>query len=507
MGDPQSIVRLRDPLAFAAHYWPHVAFYGRQEEVIDSVVANDETFVVAGHQLGKDFVAGFLCLWFFLTRHPVRVITTSVKDDHLRVLWGEIGRFIDTARFPLKSKEGGPLVVNHREVRKVWNGAECKVSYLRGMVSARGEGMQGHHAPHTLLVIDEATGVDDVVYERSDTWAKRKLVFSNPYGGAGFFYKAVRGGDVVAAERCYRKVLRVRAEDSPNVRLALAEQRLGLRPSGREVVPGVLSWAEYRKRRATWDPVRQCIGLDAEFWEGADALLYPPDWLNRAQHRARLLRGEPRRAKGIGIDPAEGGDKTAMAAVDELGLIELVAKKTPDTSVIISEALAFMRKHNVPAGRVCFDRGGGGKQLADVLRAQGHPVRTVAFGEPLAPEPRYGQTPVRERRQQREERYVYTNRRAQLYGRLRELLDPSHGQGFALPAEYAELRRQLAPIPLTYDGEGRMYLLPKRKKTPDGTEKTLTELLGCSPDEADALVLAIFAMQDRGQRAQARTFT
>jgi hypothetical protein len=36
-----------------------------------------------------------------------------------------------------------------------------------------------------------------------------------------------------------------------------------------------------------------------------------------------------------------------MCAGDELGIIELVSKKTPDTSVIVGEALAFMRKHNI----------------------------------------------------------------------------------------------------------------------------------------------------------------
>jgi hypothetical protein len=36
--------------------------------------------------------------------------------------------------------------------------------------------MAGHHAPHTLVIIDEASGVDDAVYHYVDTWAKRKLL-------------------------------------------------------------------------------------------------------------------------------------------------------------------------------------------------------------------------------------------------------------------------------------------------------------------------------------------
>lgn len=188
-----------DPLRFADELWPHVAFYREQRAIIYSVVNNDETFVPAGNMLGKDFVAAFVALWFFLAHREARVITTSVKDDHLRVLWGEIGRFLQTARYPLDAQRGGPLVVGHRDIRKVLNGKECKISYLRGMVSERGEGMAGHHAADTLLVIDEASGVSDVVYTQGDTWAKRKLVIGNPNDCQNFFRKFVQAGDVVAA--------------------------------------------------------------------------------------------------------------------------------------------------------------------------------------------------------------------------------------------------------------------------------------------------------------------
>jgi len=303
--------------------------------------------------------------------------------------------------------------------------------------------------------------------------------------------------------RLFRKVIRIRAEDSPNIRLALAQQRAGREPDGEVLVQGVLTWDEYLKRRATWDKVRQCVGLDAEFYEGAEVLLFPPEWLNRAEGLAEKLRGTVRHAKAVGIDPAEGGDKTAMAAVDELGLVELVSKKTPDTSVVTGEALAFMHRHGVAPANVIFDRGGGGKEHADRLRAQGFPVRTVAFGESVNLDPRRGLVLVEERMVNREERYAYKNRRAEMYGELRQLLDPARvGNGFALPnwePVYVELRRQLSLIPLTYDGEGRLELLPKNRRDGD-TRECLTELLGCSPDEADAVVLGIWGMQNKPMR-------
>lgn len=295
--------------------------------------------------------------------------------------------------------------------------------------------------------------------------------------------------------RYYRRVLKIQATDSPNVRLALAEQEAGLTPSGKQIVPGVLAWHEYQKRLATWDEIRQCIGLRGEFYEGSETLLYPPDWLNRSEQEARALQGKPRYAKAIGIDTAEGGDNSCWAVVDDYGLLELISKKTPDTSVIPGDTLALMRKWNVAPENVLFDQGGGGRPHADRLRSQGFHVRTVAFGEPVKAYPSRARTRFDDRFRIAEDRYVYCNRRSQMYGELRLVISPMENERpFAIPEQYVELRRQLAPIPLTYDGEGRLRLLPKRKNRANSTEKTLEELLGCSPDEADSLVLAVHGM-------------
>src|SRR5438105_3417641 len=108
--------------------------------------------------------------------------------------------------------------------------------------------------------------------------------------------------------RYYRKVIRIRGDDSPNVRRAkyLLSQGIEPTPDNSNILQGVLTYDEYKKRLATWDEVRICIGIHAEFWAGKDSLMFPPDWLNRAEQIAELLRGKSRKAKSIGIDPAEG---------------------------------------------------------------------------------------------------------------------------------------------------------------------------------------------------------
>lgn len=206
---PNSILwsQLREPLVLAKLAWPHIKFYREQRTIIESVRDNYETYVVAGNKLGKDFVSAFIVLWFFLTRNPCRIVTTSVDHTQLEgVLWGEIRRFIVESKIPLDSKSGGPLLINHLHLRKVYRGEVDPLSYCIGRVAARGEGMLGHHCPNvgdglprTLFVADEASGVDDVSKERADTWAERLLLIGNPYPCTNFFFRGIKAGDLLAS--------------------------------------------------------------------------------------------------------------------------------------------------------------------------------------------------------------------------------------------------------------------------------------------------------------------
>jgi hypothetical protein len=183
--------QVADPIKLCNLLWPMVRFYKEQEDIIYSVMDNRETICVAGNELGKDFTAAFLVVWWFLTRHPCKVVTTSADYAQLEsVLWGEIRRFIQTSAIPLVHTKGGPLVVNHLHIRKLIPGTKdiCGVSYCIGRVAKKGEGMLGHHVtedsatftddglPRTLFVADEASGIDDVTYERTLTWADRKSI-------------------------------------------------------------------------------------------------------------------------------------------------------------------------------------------------------------------------------------------------------------------------------------------------------------------------------------------
>lgn len=527
-----------DPLIFVRAFWPDVQLYDKQREILYSVRDNDETYVPAGNALGKDFVSALAALWFFLSRKPARVVTTSVKQDQLEdVLWGEIRRFIQTAKMPL------PITYNHLKIRlKNSDGSLVPNAELVGQVSNTTEGLLGRHAtegftakqdnlPLTCVIFDEASAIDDKTYQSTETWAHRKLIVGNPFPCDNFFRRHAdeEAQDVPRDEQdlsrgYHRRIIRISAEDSPNVRYAREEQNIGDVPSGRTLVPGVKGWDEYQRNRKLWDAELQCIGLDAKFYRGREVKLFPMEWLVAGIDLSRRLAGgKHRTARAVGVDPGEGGANTSFAAADDLGIMAVESHKTPDTSQIPRLLLDFSRRHGIGDGQwenVCIDRGGGGYQLACTLRDMGFPVRTVAFGEAVQMEMRRGHQvyrPFHERLEIAESRYVYVNRRAQMYGDLSLLCDPNGGmngvggpRGWTLPhygPEAVELRRQLALIPRLLDKEGRLEMLPKNRPPNENPKavkrRTLTELIGHSPDEADAVVLAAHGLLHRPYKARA----
>lgn len=214
-------------LALARMYWPGVTLYDKQRSVVESVALHDETILVAANEVGKDFVAAVIVLTFFLCPmlyfdeeyvasverlrkpgeldhfiHTRRIVTTSANERHLGVLWGEIGRLLSTSRIPLLAQQGGPLRVVQQEIRlSVETAAHNPLNYLVGKVSAKQEGLAGHHAAYTLLVGDEASGLEDVVHSQAETWAKKGLYFGNPLPTENFFRKAVDAGDLEVAKK------------------------------------------------------------------------------------------------------------------------------------------------------------------------------------------------------------------------------------------------------------------------------------------------------------------
>jgi len=250
-----------------------------------------------------------------------------------------------------------------------------------------------------------------------------------------------------------------------------------------------------------------------DLYEGPELRLFPKENLDRAEEVARTLIGHRRsQAAALGIDTAEGGDHTVLVAGNELGVLEVISLPTSDTNIICGLVIATAKRWEIPAEGWVFDRGGGGKQHADRLRAMGHRCRTVAFGEAILPVLKRAKTMYPDRLETREDKTVYVNKRAEMYGEASALLDPQlNPRGYGVPPQAnvrpgrRSLREQLSLIPKEYDEEGRLKLRSKQRKPgqEEGRHKTLVELIGHSPDEADAFVLMIHGLLHEAPVAKA----
>ena len=505
---------LKDPVNFQQIFWPNSVLTDYQVEILKSVQENKITVVPAGNKLGKDYVAAFCGIHFFCSRMPCRVVTTSVDGSQLNgVLWGEIRNFLQTAAFPL------PVHVNHQQLRqKMPDGTLRGNSEFIGRVVEKGEGLLGRHLPYgpnmeprVLCIIDEASGFDDGNYMGIDTWAHRILIIGNPFPCENFFKRLVQGGDKLSDAPHLKhdvKVIKVEAKMSPNVRLAHEEERLGRPLSRRIIVPGCMDIDDFNWRVKTYDPIKLAAGIYAEFYEGEEVRLFPDEWLRISNEQAdKLHRSPPKERRtlprAMGIDTAEGGDNTVWTIVDRMGMLYQLSKRTRNTAVIKGQTIALMREYGIEPEGVMFDHGGGGKEHADYLRDAGYDVRSVGFGEsPSSPDEFIpGWVDPDDKKDLKQEKYIYKNKRAQLYGVLRQVLDPNtkgesdvNNPVFGIPEKYGEVLRQLRPLPLKYDGEGRMFLPPKNKPTPNYKGDTIKDLIGHSPDESDSLALAVFSL-------------
>ncbi len=545
------------PLDLQKLYWPDVRFSAEQKEGIMSVAENTETVVVAGNKLGKDFKAGFIAVTFFVWPHCYfkpeyvryveslkgkpdennpgkviadphfrRVITTSVKDEHLDVLWAEIGNWVRTCNYPLLEH----IVMNHHLIRlKNEGGVKDEKnlrSYLKGQVTSQeGECMSGHHGPYTLLIGDEASGLSDKVRKQAQGWAKRELYIGNPNPCSNFFKTDYQQG----TDLPFRKCITIKAEDSPNVKYGLLQARKGIKPTDEMIVPGMLSYYEYLERRRTWNAQRQCEGLDAAWYVGADLRLVTKEWLDAAVRYA-FSRPTNKGPYWMGIDPAEGGDDTSWVIIDRHGVIDIESLPTQDTNIIFGKTLDKMKRWNVAAENVVFDRACG-KAHADRLRAMGpeYNVRTVDFGT-IKVEPKRGIRVFPEKKELVETKGEFVSRRSEMYWNIRELLErpleAAEGDEpiikdamnvyqagktklppkplFALPMPMcAELIRELSPVPLKYDELGRFKLIPKQDPNDPENQDTFRYLIGRSPDQADAFALAVYGMLNKPVRQTA----
>lgn len=183
-----------------------------QARVLDDI-KNGETKIAirAGHGVGKTTLESWLVLWFLLFRRPCKIPVTANSQDQLRdVVWAEISKW--HAKLPDFLKRMIEVSTERITIKADPEGAFAVARTAR---PEKPEALQGFHSENLFFLIEEASGIDDIIFETAGgalTGENAIVVMcGNPTRTSGKFYR------VFHSERERWSCHHVSCLDSPRV--------------------------------------------------------------------------------------------------------------------------------------------------------------------------------------------------------------------------------------------------------------------------------------------------
>lgn len=479
-----------DPAFFARYVLQH-DLWGGQVTMLRSVKEHKRTAVKACHSSSKTFTAAELVLWWVSAwKEAIAITTGPTRNQVERQLWKEIHTAAAKSlyRFPQ---------MNLTELRV---SPEC---FAVGFTTDEGVRFQGFHAPHILIIYDEAMGVSPEIWEAGHSMGAggdvRILALGNPTHAGGPFYEAF------SEKADLWNLVTFDAFCTPNLR--------GLHPGrsdeeiqamdDEEVVEPLLklSDAELGRNRLPYLINRQYVkdcwlewGPDNPKWMGRVRGRFPGSGQGALLDLAWVERALPPVVKSpelaplaseqagltAGIDVAgPGEDETVLAIRDRERVIYLHGWSDADTR---GKVLGALRPYADKLGRIHVDSVGIGWYFYQHLKA--------AFKE-LNPKTKViavnvGEKPSGERNQGQ-----FRDRKAQYYWSLRKAFQEGGINGLAghvAGNASGKLRAQLMTIRYDHTDQGRVFIVPKDEMVKKGIK---------SPDYAEAVMLC-FANVETG---------
>src|SRR5262245_43762002 len=159
-----------------------------QAEALEAVGQHDRVSIRSGHGVGKTTFESWLILWFLLTRQNCKIPVAANSQDQLRdTIWPEIGKWHRQLPDALKA-----MIEVQAERVVVVHDPEGAFAVRRTASKDNPEALQGFHAERLLFLIDEASGIDDIVFEVGmgalSTSGAKVVMAGNPTRTPGFFY-------------------------------------------------------------------------------------------------------------------------------------------------------------------------------------------------------------------------------------------------------------------------------------------------------------------------------
>lgn len=160
-----------------------------QDEFLRGFMSSARHSVRSGHSVGKGAMISWLILWFVSTHRDAKGILTAVSQDQLRMNnWAELRKQADFLPTALRDQ----ITIEEETIAIK---CEPHMSFVTRRTASKNkpEALQGIHAKHVLAICDEASGIDDIVFEiaQGSSMATEGAIwclFSNPTRTTGFFH-------------------------------------------------------------------------------------------------------------------------------------------------------------------------------------------------------------------------------------------------------------------------------------------------------------------------------
>lgn len=158
-----------------------------QAKILRSVAKNRLTSVRSGHGVGKSTVEAWVVIWFMATRQFPKIPCTAPTQHQLfDILWAEVSKWLR------HNKALSTELIWTKE--KVYMKGYPEEWFAVARTASKPDALQGFHAEDVLYIIDEASGVDDSIFEpvlgALSTPGARLLMCGNPTQLSGFFYES-----------------------------------------------------------------------------------------------------------------------------------------------------------------------------------------------------------------------------------------------------------------------------------------------------------------------------
>lgn len=308
----------------------------------------------SGHGTGKGATLAILALWFVSTHYDAKAVVTANSQDQLRDNnWPEIRKWHRQLPEELRDQ------IQIDEERLYIKGAPEMVFAVRRTASkSNPEALQGVHAQFVLYLIDEASGIIDIVFEVAQgslsTHGAMAVLFSNPTKTSGYFY------DTHHKLRHRWKCWRWNSEDVPRARGHIEDV--------------IASWGKNSNKYR--------VRVLGEFPTQDDETVIPLD-------KVLAAKGRDVRMSDVwpvwGVDVGRFGDdpSTLVARQGNTLLTNYLREWLGlDGAQVAGRVIALYKEapnHEKPK-EIVVDVIGIGASVYDILRLDGSPVRTIVRG-------------------------------------------------------------------------------------------------------------------------------